>query len=315
MTHLIRPLYLGPAEPISEEDRKAWLDSPPPWRDHRDVQAVSRSIPSSEHASRKGRTYVPTGQEELDAVNLALWLRRPLLVTGPPGIGKSSLAYGVAAALGLGAPLRWEIHSQTTLQDGLYSYDAVGHFRAARTEGVGEASPADFIELGPLGTAFVPGEIPRVLLIDELDKASWDLPNNLLHIFEEAEFRIPELYEHAGEARVKLVDSQSGEDRVAVDHARVRARHHPVVVITSNDEREFSPAFMRRCVPLKMSPLTPDVLKRVVESQFGDTQLDELSAKLERLGDDIETDIALQAIFAATVCGDLARIRDLLRRD
>lgn len=316
MSTIIRPLYQSPTQPLPDPDREAWLGSPPPWRNHLHVAALDRAVPASDLADLRGSTYVPTSEEERDAVNLALWLRRPLLVTGAPGIGKSSLAYGIAKALGLGAPLRWEINSQTSLQDGLYRYDAVGHFRATRAAGASEeVSASDFLELGPLGTAFVPTRLPRVLLIDELDKASWDLPNNLLHIFEEGAFRIPELHQQRGEAKVRLVDSRDKDDRVTVTGAEVRVRHHPVVVITSNAEREFSPAFLRRCIRLQMHTLSRDVLQLVVAAKFANkSDLGDLAALLDRLGDDVETDVALQSIFAATVGGDLEQIRERLRR-
>ncbi len=314
MQPVIRQIYRGPEHPLSERDLRVWLDSPPPWRNHLHVDPVARTTPENERAHRKGRTYVPTGPEELDAVNLALWLRRPLLVEGKPGIGKSSLAYGIAHSLRLGPPLRWEIHSQSTLEDGLYTYDAVGHFRASRADDGSTSAAQEFIQLGPLGTAFVPTDRPRVLLIDELDKAGWDLPNNLLHIFEEGEFGIPELYEQRQGARVKLIDSRDAADTVPVADARVRVRHHPVVVITSNGARELSPAFLRRCVRLRMNPLGVDVLRKVVEVQFEGTKVANLDTLLGELGEDVETDIALQALFAATVGGDLSRVRDLLRR-
>jgi MoxR-like ATPase len=328
MSSRITPLYRGTAEAdrLSSDDLVDWLEKPPPWRDHRKTPAIERAVPENAYAARRGKTYETTGTIEQDAVNLALWLRRPLLVTGDAGVGKSSLAYGIAHALQLGAPLRWEIHSKSTLKEGLYTYDAIGHFRASRTSEAsrtnkasgGQVSPQEYVTLGPLGTAFLPTHRPRVLLIDELDKASWDLPNSLLHIFEEGAFRIPELDEHDGTATVKVFDSESPADRVPIHRERVRVlrvRHHPVVVITSNGDREFSSAFLRRCVQLKMKKLDTDVLTRVVKSQFaGHTLPTDLEAKLGELGD-VETDIALQTLFAVSVGGDLKQVRDLLSKN
>src|SRR5437016_3219372 len=150
------------------------LPKPPPWRDF---------------ATRKesqGRTF-RASPREIELVNAALYLRRPLLVTGPPGTGKSSLAHAVAHELKLGDVLRWSISSRSTLKDGLYSYDPLARLQDAnvRAQG-GDAGPDDigrYLKLGPLGNAFLPESRPRVLLIDEIDKSDVDLPNDLLHVF------------------------------------------------------------------------------------------------------------------------------------
>jgi MoxR-like ATPase len=130
-------------------------------------------------------------------------LRRPLLVTGPPGSGKSSLAYAVARELRLGPVLRWNITSRATLHDGLYQYDPLSRLYAAGRAAAREVPPddelptdgglQDHLRLGPLGTALLPYGRPRALLIDEIDKCDLDLPNDLLNILEEGQYEIPEL--------------------------------------------------------------------------------------------------------------------------
>src|SRR5579883_1738754 len=141
----------------------------------------------------RGVTYQARG-EEIDLVNAALYLRRPLLVTGKPGTGKSSLAYAVAKELQLKEVLRWNITTRSTLQQGLYRYDAIGRLQDAQGSGKDNLSEiGKYIQLGPLGTALLPSLNPKVLLIDEIDKSDIDLPNDLLNIFEEGEFEIPEL--------------------------------------------------------------------------------------------------------------------------
>src|ERR1041385_6641821 len=152
-------------------------------------------------------------REMIEAVNTALYLRRPLLVTGRPGNGKSSLIRAVALELRLGPVLRWSITSKSTLRDGLYLYDALGRLdetKRSQESQSGDLQKADdsdigrFIELGPLGTALLPSNWPRALLIDEIDKSDLDLPNDLLNVFEEGEYTIPEL------ARANLQHPESG---------------------------------------------------------------------------------------------------------
>ena len=299
-------IYTGSAKQTAPDRVKRWLSDPPPWRARRvDDDAVLKRVFSKNDANLKrdygrGKSYVCSGERERDHVNLALLLRRPLLLRGEPGLGKSSLAYSIAWGLNLGPVLRWEINSQTTLQDGLYKYDAVGHFHAET-----DALISRFITLGPLGTALLPTRQPRVLLIDELDKASFDLPNDLLHTFEEGSFTIPELHrsthDEAQRCEVRPADCFAAEDVVTVKDARVSTQHHPVVVITSNDERDFSPAFLRRCVQYKMTRLDDETLERVVRSQFGAAA----DALMERLGDfrGERTDVVLQALFAGKRLG------------
>lgn len=210
---------------------------------------------------------------------------RPLLVTGSPGTGKSSLAHQIAAELRLGPVLWWPVVSRTTLRDGLYDYDAIGRVQDA--PGGGPDAPVGplpdvgaYLTLGPLGTALLPWRRPRVLLIDELDKSDIDLPNDLLHVFEEGEFRIRELERVAGlQPEVPVLTADHGEP-VTVAKGHVRCREFPIVVITSNGEREFPPAFRRRCLEVRMPDPGPERLAAMVEAHFG--RRDEQTAELIR---------------------------------
>jgi MoxR-like ATPase len=291
----------------------AWLETPPPWRRAESgLTACERTTPASQRSERRGATYVSSsrfrasdaeGPDEETQINIALMLRRPLLVTGDPGIGKSSLAYHLAWALDLGEPLRWEINSRTTLADGLYRYDAVGHLRAIQ-ERQGSGAPealGEFITLGPLGTALLPTPRPRVLLVDELDKAAYDLPNDLLHVFEEGGFEIPELVRCGGIQRVIPWDPARSEDRVELTAGRARTLHHPVVVVTSNAEREFPEAFLRRCIQLPLPRPGIEQLRTIVERQLGEDlpELDEAAID-DAAGcryDREATDVILQGLF------------------
>ncbi|MEW6277517.1 MAG: MoxR family ATPase [Candidatus Eremiobacterota bacterium] len=173
------------------------------------------------------------------AVNCALALERPLLVRGEPGTGKTLLAQAIAAGLGLRL-LSWHVKSTTRAQEGLYVYDTVQRLYDSR---FGDGDVRDikrYIKLGPVGRAFSSGE-PVVLLIDEVDKADLEFPNDLLHELDQMRFFIAE----------------TGEEVVAA--------HRPVVVITSNNEKELPDAFLRRCVFHFIDFPEPDFMRRIVE--------------------------------------------------
>jgi MoxR-like ATPase len=165
-------------------------------------------------------TYVATPDLKL-AVNAALVLTRPLLVKGEPGTGKTLLAEEIARALG--RPLyQWHVKSTTKAQQGLYEYDAVSRLRDSQLGDGRVADISNYIKHGVLWDAF-DSESPAVVLIDEIDKADIEFPNDLLRELDRMEF-------HVYETQQTIV-----------------ARHRPLVVITSNNEKELPDAFLRRC--------------------------------------------------------------------
>jgi MoxR-like ATPase len=210
-----------------------------------------------------------------DAVNTALYLRRPLLITGKPGAGKSSLIHAVAYELQMGDPLRWSITSRTTLRDGLYQYDALGRLNEsdlAESLNTAQDSVGRFFSLGPLASALVPTTWPRALLIDEIDKSDLDLPNDLLNIFEEGEFRIPEL--ERAPSRSVSVKLHNSNETYEIQDGYVKCHQFPFVVLTSNGEREFPAPFLRRCVQLNINEPSEKQLASIVEAHFaGDTNV------------------------------------------
>ncbi|GHG20411.1 ATPase AAA [Amycolatopsis bullii] len=249
---------------------------------------------------------------EVEMVNAALYLRRPLLVTGRPGSGKSSLAYRISRELGLGRVLRWAITSQTTLKSGLYDYDAIGRVQAAAawkelagTGAQGEVPIGEFVRLSELGTAFLPRRLPRVLLVDELDKSESDLPHDLLGLFEDGEFVIPELARDARRSTSAEVFTADPGYTAEIRHGRVRCSAFPVVVITSNGEREFPPAFLRRCLRLETREPDAAQLAAMVAAHALDPEhhraglIEAFVARSASVGG-LPADKLLDAIFLAT---------------
>ncbi|GIX12795.1 MAG: hypothetical protein KatS3mg118_0754 [Paracoccaceae bacterium] len=185
--------------------------------------------------------YVAT-EDLMVAVNAAIALERPLLVKGEPGTGKTELARQVAGALGL--PLiEWNIKSTTKAQQGLYEYDAVSRLRDSQLGDERVRDVRNYIRPGKLWEAFTaPGKV--VLLIDEIDKADIEFPNDLLQELDRMEFHVYE----------------TGET--------VRARHRPIVIITSNNEKDLPDAFLRRCFFHYIRFPDMETMKRIVDVHF-----------------------------------------------
>jgi MoxR-like ATPase len=182
--------------------------------------------------------YVATDDLKV-AVNAAIALERPLLVKGEPGTGKTELARQVAAALGV-PMLEWSIKSTTRAQQGLYEYDAVSRLRDSQLGDERVHDISNYIRKGKLWQAFDADE-RVVLLIDEIDKADIEFPNDLLQELDRMEFHVYE----------------TGET--------IRARHRPIVIITSNNEKELPDAFLRRCFFHYIRFPDMETLKKIVE--------------------------------------------------
>ena len=274
-------------------DEALGMPPAPPWRSFDGPVDSQYKVPElSSDQQRRGASFrlprdqqgqiSPQGKEVLLAVNAAIHLRRPLLVTGHPGIGKSSLAYSIANELGLGRVLWWPITPRSELQHGLYRYEALDRLRDSENK---SGSVEDYITLGPLGTAFLPLGQPRVLLIDEIDKSDLQLPNELLHLFEEGSFTIPQLRRQSRQhtKRPSQTTSETKNDGPAeldtddshtpahVYGGKVQCSAFPIVVMTSNDERDFPPAFYRRCIRVNMpTPTQESALHDLIAAQFGE---------------------------------------------
>ncbi len=198
--------------------------------------------------------YVATNDLKL-AVNAALTLQRPLLIKGEPGTGKTMLAEEVAAALKMPL-LQWHIKSTTKAQQGLYEYDAVSRLRDSQLGDERVRDIQNYIVRGVLWQAFTSDE-PVVLLIDEIDKADIEFPNDLLREIDRMEFYVYETRE------------------------MVRAKHRPLVIITSNNEKELPDAFLRRCFFHYIKFPDAETMQQIVDVHFPTLKKDLLAQALE----------------------------------
>lgn len=319
-------IYRGTGRPLHDIQVADLLPPPPPWRDFRGGPVPAQDVPPDEddrEATRRlGAEFHMTESNvdphEVDMVNASLYLRRPLLVTGSPGSGKSSLAYRISRELRLGRVLRWSITSNTNLKSGQYEYDAIGRAQAASTRHaailsrgngptLSEEPPiGEFIRLGPLGTAFLPSTLPRVLLIDELDKSEADLPNDLLSIFEDGEFPIPELERLRDRTSTVTVFTADRGRTATIVGGLVACHAFPVIIITSNGEREFPPAFLRRCLRLEIQNPDADQLAAMVANHLLDpsgehrTRLVQDFVARSATNGELPVDRLLEAVYMAT---------------
>ncbi|MDO8177335.1 MAG: MoxR family ATPase [Undibacterium sp.] len=200
------------------------------------------------------QNYVATDDLKL-AVNAALTLQRPLLIKGEPGTGKTMLAEEVAAALNMPL-LQWHIKSTTKAQQGLYEYDAVSRLRDSQLGDERVRDIHNYIVKGVLWQAFTADE-PVVLLIDEIDKADIEFPNDLLRELDRMEFYVYETRE------------------------MVCAKHRPLVIITSNNEKELPDAFLRRCFFHYIKFPDKDTMKKIVDVHFPKLKNDLLAQALQ----------------------------------
>jgi MoxR-like ATPase len=320
-------IYTGVPDP---HDGISRLPPPPNWRDFDGGPPMATPADEDTDHERRLGTLAPPDPDDrsVEMVNAALYLRRPLLVTGRPGTGKSSLAHAVARELKLGPVLRWPITSRSTLQEGLYRYDPIArlgdeNLRQLRTNRSGKlpAAEADigrYVRLGPLGTALLPFDRPRVLLVDEIDKSDIDLPNDLLNVFEDGEFEIPELSRLPTESPVSVRTADRGGSAL-VARGLIACRAFPFVVLTSNGEREFPPAFLRRCLRLNLPEPSSERVAAIVAAHLGPAATARATNLIEdflarRHTGQIATDQLLNAVYLAT-SGDMpteGKFRDVL---
>ncbi len=182
----------------------------------------------------------------MEIVNVSIVLGKPLVIKGEPGTGKTLLAHSIAGALNKKL-ITWNIKSTTKAKDGLYVYDTVQRLNDARFKDKDISDIRKYIKLGKLGQAFI-SEEKLVLLIDEIDKADIEFPNDLLNELDEMSFHIPELDEE------------------------IIAKHRPILIITSNSEKELPDAFLRRCIFHYIEFPDEEMMEKIIKVHFPDLE-------------------------------------------